>query len=180
MLRLLALLAALQNPVAPAQPDSAHVVIVATTDVHGHVLGWDYVKGQEGPGGLSRAATIVETLRAQYPGQVVLVDAGDLLQGTLLATYYGREHPQRPHPMVDAFNALQYDAATPGNHDFDFGADLLLQAFNDATYRYVSANIVRGRGGDTLVFPAATVVRRRGCRFQGRPRTLRPERAVRL
>ncbi len=165
MLRLLALLAALQNPVAPAQPDTAHVVIVATTDVHGHVLGWDYVKGQEGPGGLSRAATIVETLRAQYPGQVVLVDAGDLLQGTLLATYYGREHPQRPHPMVDAFNALQYDAATPGNHDFDFGADLLLQAFNDATYRYVSANIVRGRGGDTLVFPAVTVVTRNGVKI---------------
>src|SRR5258706_555203 len=158
MLRLLALLTAFQNPVAPAQPDSAHVVIVATTDVHGHVLGWDYVKGQAGPGGLSRAATIVETLRAQYPGQVVLVDAGDLLQGTLLATYYGREHPQRPHPIVDALNALQYDAATPGNHDFDFGADLLLQASGDATYRYVSANIVRGRGGDTLVFPAATVI----------------------
>ena len=109
--------------------------------------------------------TIVETLRAQYPGQVVLVDAGDLLQGTLLATYYGREHPQRPHPIVDALNPLQYDAATPGNHDFDFGADLLLQASSDATYRYVSANIVRGRGGDTLVFPAATVVTRNGVKI---------------
>src|SRR5260370_26600125 len=117
MLRLLAILAALQNPVAPAQPDSAPVVIVATTDVHGHVLGWDYVKGQEGPGGLSRAATIVETLRAQYPGQVVLVDAGDLLQGTLLATYYGREHPQRPRHIVVAFDALHHDAAPPGHHD---------------------------------------------------------------
>src|SRR5690348_2593331 len=165
MLRLLALLAALQNPVTPAPSDSAHVVIVATTDVHGHVLGWDYVKGGEGPGGLSRAATILETLRAQYPGQVVLVDAGDLLEGTLLATYYGHEHPQRPHPIVDAFNALQYDAATPGNHDFDFGAELLLQASGDATYRYVSANIVRGHGGDTLVFPAATVVTRSGVRI---------------
>ncbi len=165
MLRFLALLAALQNPAAPAPFDSAHVVIVATTDVHGHVLGWDYVKDQEGAGGLSRAATILETLRTQYPGQVVVVDAGDLLQGTLLATYYGREHPQRPHPIVDALNALQYDAATPGNHDFDFGANLLLQAAGDATYRYVSANIVRGRGGDTLVFPAVTVVTRNGVKI---------------
>ena len=162
MLRFFALLSALQNPVAPAPPDTAHVVIVATTDVHGHVLGWDYVKDREAPGGLSRAATILETLRAQYPGQVVLVDAGDLLQGTLLASYYGREHPQRPHPIVDALNALQYDAVTPGNHDFDFGAALLMQASGDATYRYVSANVVRGAGGDTLVFPAVTVVTRNG------------------
>src|SRR5881397_172191 len=127
---LLALVLANPSPV-PHPPsrssDSAHVVIVATTDVHGRVLGWDYVRDAEAPGGLSRAATILETLRAQYPGQVVLVDAGDLLQGTLLATYYGRELRQRPHPIVDAFNSLQYDAATPGNHDFDFGADLLLQ-----------------------------------------------------
>jgi len=84
MVLLSALLLAFQNPqVAPAaSPDTAHIVIVATTDVHGRVLGWDYVRDAVAPGGLSRVATALETLRARYPGTVVLVDAGDLLQET--------------------------------------------------------------------------------------------------
>lgn len=129
--------------------DTAHVVIVATTDVHGRVLGWDYVKDAEAPGGLSRTATILETLRGQYPDQVLVVDAGDLLQGNPFAAYFGREERRRPHPLVDALNALQYDVATPGNHDFNFGLELLDAAARDASYRYVSANIVKAGGGAT-------------------------------
>ena len=159
---LLALLLAYQSPQVPPA-ESAHVVIVATTDVHGRALGWDYVRDREYPGGLSRAAAAVATLRAQYPDQVVVVDAGDLLQGSLFAAYFGRNDHRRPNPMVDAFNALHYDAATPGNHDFDFGWERLQEAATDATYRYVSANIVRG-ARDSLVFPATLVVSRGGVR----------------
>src|SRR5258708_5352607 len=54
---------------------------------------------------------------------------------------------------------------TPATHDLACGAALRLQASNAATYRYVSANIVRGRGGDTLVFPAVTVVTRNGVKI---------------
>ena len=138
---------AVQQPAPPlASPvsDTAHVVIVATTDVHGRVLGWDYVRDAAAPGGLSRAATMVETLRAQYPEQVVLVDAGDLIEGNLFAAYFAERDSQRPHPVVDALNAMQYDAATPGNHEFDFGTALLARATGDATYHYVSANIFKG------------------------------------
>src|SRR2546428_2811012 len=143
---LLALLVAAQNPVVPAPPpppsptpDTARLVIVATTDVHGRVLGWDYVHDVAAPGGLARAATILETLRAQYPDQVVLVDAGDLIEGNLFAAYFARRDQERPHPLVDALNAMQYDAATPGNHDFDFGPSVLARALQDATYRYVAS-----------------------------------------
>jgi 2',3'-cyclic-nucleotide 2'-phosphodiesterase/3'-nucleotidase/5'-nucleotidase len=163
---LLALVAAIQTPARPSTslPDSAHVVIVATTDVHGRVLGWDYVHDREAPGGLSRAATIVQTLRAQYPGEVVLVDAGDLLQGNPFAAYFAKDGRRRPSPIVDALNALQYDAATPGNHDFDFGLDLLQDAGADATYRYVCANVTRATS-DTLLFAPFTVVQRGGVRI---------------
>src|SRR5438046_170475 len=134
------LLFALQGPTTP--PDTAHVVLVATTDVHGRVLGWDYVRDAATAGGLSRAATALETLRARYPGKLVLVDAGDLLQGNPFATYFGRYDKRQPQPIVDALNALQYDVVTPGNHDFDFGFDFLRRAAAEATYRYVSANVV--------------------------------------
>src|SRR5881628_3299309 len=139
MYLLLTVLAVQQPASRPAPPvsDTAHVVIVATTDVHGRVLGWDYVRDVAAPGGLSRAATMVETLRAQYPEQVVL---------------------------VDALNAMQYDAATPGNHEFDFGTAVLARATGDATYHYVSANIFRG-ASDTLVYPPHVVVTRGGVKI---------------
>src|SRR5439155_434250 len=113
------------------------------------------------PGGLARAATILETLRAQYPDQVVLVDAGDLIEGNLFAAYFARRDQERPHPLVDALNAMQYDAATPGNHDFDFGPSVLARALQDATYRYVSANVYRG-GTDTLLYAPYSVIERAG------------------
>ncbi|MGH7607466.1 MAG: metallophosphoesterase, partial [Gemmatimonadales bacterium] len=159
---LCALLLSLQTPPTAPPPsqtaDTAHVVIVATTDVHGRVFGWDYVRDTLAPGGLARAATILETLRARFPGHVVLVDAGDLLQGNAFAAFYGRTDRRQPHPIIDALNALQYDAVTPGNHDFDFGLDLLRRAGGDATFAYVSANVEDTTG--TPLFPASVVLAR--------------------
>jgi 2',3'-cyclic-nucleotide 2'-phosphodiesterase (5'-nucleotidase family) len=152
---LLSLLLAVQSP------DSVHLVVVATTDVHGRVLGWDYVRDAAAPGGLSRAATIIETLRAQNPGRVVLLDAGDLLQGNPFAAFFGRVDHRQPQPIVDAMNALQYDAATPGNHDFDFGLDLLRRAAGEATYRYVSANVELA---GAVLFPPTVILPRAGLR----------------
>ena len=160
---LLALTIAVQQPQHSAAPDSAHLVLVATTDVHGRLLGWDYVRDRQAPGGLSRAASILASLRGQYPGHVIVVDAGDLLEGNLLADYFGRVEQRHPDPLVDAVGSLQYDVATPGNHDFDFGTDVLAGAASDASYRYVSANIVTGPR-DSLVFPQTIVVQRGGVR----------------
>ncbi|HMJ59660.1 MAG TPA: 5'-nucleotidase C-terminal domain-containing protein, partial [Gemmatimonadales bacterium] len=148
---------------APSQAsDTIHLVIVATTDVHGRVRGWDYVRDVETQGGLARAGTILETLRTQYPGRVVLVDAGDLLQGNPFATFFGKQDQRQPHPIVDALNALQYDAATPGNHDFDFGLPLLRRAGVEATYHYVIANVDQTAGGP--LFPVTVVLPRAGVR----------------
>jgi 2',3'-cyclic-nucleotide 2'-phosphodiesterase/3'-nucleotidase/5'-nucleotidase len=153
---LFALILAAQAP--PQAPDTTHLVIVATTDVHGRMLGWDYVRDAAAPGGLSRAATILETLRTQYPGRLVLVDAGDLLQGNPFATFFGRQDQRAPQPIVDALNALQYDAVVPGNHDFDFGLPLLRRAGVEATYHYVAANVDLTAGGS--LFPATVVLPR--------------------
>src|SRR5688500_13222173 len=91
-------------------PDSAHVVLVATTALPRHP-----------PGRLARVAPVVDSLRRRYPGQVVVLDAGDLLQGDPFATYHARVAPATPHPVIEAMNLVGYDVATPGNHDFDFG-----------------------------------------------------------
>ncbi|HXF94863.1 MAG TPA: 5'-nucleotidase C-terminal domain-containing protein, partial [Gemmatimonadales bacterium] len=145
-------------------PDTVEVVIAATTDVHGRVRGWDYVRDAEAPGGLARAATILETLRARHPDRVVLLDAGDLLQGNLFAHYFAAQDARRPQPVVDALNALGYDAATPGNHEFDYGVPFLERAAGDATFTYVSANVTRG-ASDSLWFAPQVVIARAGVRI---------------
>lgn len=144
-------------------PDSAHVVVVATTDVHGHATGWDYLAERPFPGGLARAASAVDSLRALYPGQVVLLDAGDLIQGDPFATYFARVRPRDPHPVIDAMNLMAYDAATPGNHEFDFGVDVFHRAVAGAVFHYVSGNIFT-LPSNTLEFPSVAVINRGGIR----------------
>jgi 2',3'-cyclic-nucleotide 2'-phosphodiesterase (5'-nucleotidase family) len=147
--------------VAPA--DTVRVVLVATTDLHGYATDWDYLQNSPWPGGLSRAVSVVDSLRQKYPGQVLVVDAGDALQGSAFAAYYGREAKRDPHPVIEAMNLMGYDAATPGDHDFDFGVDLFQQALAGASFPFVSGNI-RVLPADTLRFNSYVVVTRNGVR----------------
>lgn len=153
----------LSAAVAAAPADTIHLVLVATTDVHGHATEWDYVGDRPFPGGLVRAATVIDSLRRRYPGRVVVVDAGDVIEGDPFADYYGRVAPREPNPVVEAMNLIGYDAATPGDHDFDYGLVPFGRAVAAAAFRYVSANI-RGLPADTLALPPYAVVTRGGVR----------------
>ncbi len=141
------------------RPDTARVVVVATTDVHGHVLAWDDVADRPAPEGLVRAARVVDSLRRAYPGQVVVVDAGDLIQGSPFAAWAAAREPA-PHPVVDALDGIRYDAATPGNHEFDFGLPFMRRALAGAAFPYVSANIEVLPAGRPMFRPS--VVLRKG------------------
>ncbi len=147
---------------APLQ-DTAHVVVVATTDVHGHATDWDYVANEPFAGGLARVATVVDSLKAAYPGQVVVVDAGDLIQGDPFATYFARVAPRDPNPVMEAMNLTGYDVATLGNHEFDWGVPVMRRTLSGAAFPYVSANIYAPQG-DTLLYPAYVVLQREGVR----------------
>jgi 2',3'-cyclic-nucleotide 2'-phosphodiesterase (5'-nucleotidase family) len=157
--------AALVLRVAPlVAQDSAHVVIVSTTDVHGRATHWDYVQDRDAPWGLDRAATVVDSLRKVYPGRVVVVDAGDLIQGDPFATYFAVVQPADPNPVVDALNAVGYDAWTPGNHEFNFGTAVLQRAVAGAGFPTISGNIYR-LPRDTFAFPTNTIVVRDSVRI---------------
>ncbi len=138
---------------AAQAPDSAHVVLVATTDVHGRATAWDYLADEAAPGGLTRVATVVDSLRRRFPGQVVVLDAGDLLQGNPYAAYHARPGRRGPNPIIEAMNLAGYDAATPGNHDFDWGVPELERALADAAFPYVSANLHTLPDNTPLVSP---------------------------
>ena len=161
---ILVIAAALLFRATPASAqDSAHVVVVATTDVHGRATNWDYVLDREAPWGLSRVATVVDSLRRQYPGRVVVVDAGDLIQGDPFATYFATVQPTDPNPVVDALNGVGYDAWTPGNHEFNFGSAVLERALGGAGFPTISGNIYR-LPSDTFAFPTSAILVRDGVR----------------
>jgi len=144
--------------------DTVHLVLVATVDVHGQATEWDYLHGGPAPGGLSRVAAVLDSLRNANPGRVILLDGGDALTGSLFGSYFAYVAPPASHPVIDAMNALQYDAATLGEHDFDGGVAALNRRLGDGRFPVVSSNLrVVGRE-DTLALHSYVVLQRAGIR----------------
>ncbi|HSP34500.1 MAG TPA: 5'-nucleotidase C-terminal domain-containing protein [Thermoanaerobaculia bacterium] len=116
MKRLLVLFAILlaSCATAPVVHPPVHVVVVGTTDVHGWFAGHAQNNTLQ-YGGVALLSSYVKALRAEPDSAVVLVDSGDLFQGTLESNYFEGE------PVVRAYNDLGYAAAAVGNHEFDYG-----------------------------------------------------------
>ena len=124
--------------------------ILATTDVHMNVLPYDYLADRpSGRGGLARTASLIARRRAEVDN-CLLLDNGDFLEGTPLGDFAARRTAgmDRPHPAIAAMNALAYDAAALGNHDFSFGLAFLRGATDRARFPVLAANlhVRRGRG----------------------------------
>jgi len=118
-----ALLAALRLGSASAAPDDRVTLsLLATCDIHGHVEG-ERFNASDGAGhstavtrgGLGLLSAYAGNLRHAHPGRVVLIDAGDMLQGTMLSNL------GEGQAVVRAMNAVGFAAAAVGNHEFDFG-----------------------------------------------------------
>jgi 2',3'-cyclic-nucleotide 2'-phosphodiesterase (5'-nucleotidase family) len=144
-------------------PRELTLLVAATTDVHGHLVGWDYYANRPDTArGLARAATIVDSLRASAPGRVVLVDAGDLLQGTPLTYVAARREHFAVHPVIAAMNAMHYDAAAVGNHEFNYGLPFLYSAAKGAHFPLLAANAYPAAG--PAPFAGRTMIERKGVR----------------
>jgi 2',3'-cyclic-nucleotide 2'-phosphodiesterase (5'-nucleotidase family) len=133
---------------APAQLQQSSppidLVVATTTDVHGRLRAWDYYANQaETVRGLTRAATIIDSVRAANPGRVILLDGGDLLQGNPLAYVAAKVSRDRTNPVVAAMNAMRYDAAAIGNHEYNYGVPYLDSAVGQARFAFLSANTYR-------------------------------------
>ncbi len=162
----LALAAGCVHPLARGgATQSFDLVVAATTDVHGRLRGWNYESNRPDTlRGLSRAATIVDSLRAEAPGRVVLVDAGDDLQGNSLTYVAARVAPPASrHPVLAAMNAMRYDAAAVGNHEFNYGVPFLETVLKQAAFPLLAANAYRADGSNA--FLKWTIVQREGVRI---------------
>lgn len=129
-----------------AQANQAHLRIIETTDLHVAALAYDYyADAPNDTMGLARTATLIEGIRAEA-GNSMLLDNGDIIQGNPMGDYiaYEKGLDGNVHPIIAAMNTLGYEAATLGNHEFNYGLEFLDKALEGATFPFVSANLVRG------------------------------------
>lgn len=131
-----------------AQSNQAHLRLMETTDLHVAVFPYDYFSDAPNDTmGLARTASIIEQIRSEA-GNAMLMDNGDIIQGNPMGDYYAYEKGLNQgdvHPIIAAMNVLGYEAATLGNHEFNYGLDYLDRALEGAEFPFVSANLVRGQ-----------------------------------
>ncbi|MEP1487284.1 MAG: metallophosphatase [Algibacter sp.] len=115
-------------------PKTSKITILHTNDVHSHIDAFGSEDGRNAnKGGVARRASLIESIRNENPN-TLLLDAGDIFQGTPYFNYYGGELEFK------LMSKLKYDAATIGNHDFDNGIDGLYAQLPHAKFEFISAN----------------------------------------
>lgn len=121
-------------PYGPMTDDALALVVLHTNDTHSRLDPFPMDGGRfEGLGGAARRATLVRRIRDANE-HVLLLDAGDIFQGTPYFNFFGGELEFR------VMTEMGYDAATLGNHDFDNGVDGLVSMLPHAGFDFVSAN----------------------------------------
>ena len=164
-------------PEIPAPPPRLSLRILQTTDLHGALTGYDYLADRPSTTrGLTRLANLIARARAGAANSL-LFDTGDFLQGSPLTDRFAELPlpPDRPHPVIAAMNALGYDAVTPGNHDFSFGAGFLTCVLGAARFAVTSANFLAAApdAPPRPVFPPYVILTRRMTDDAGAPHDLR-------
>ncbi|NOD85544.1 bifunctional 2',3'-cyclic-nucleotide 2'-phosphodiesterase/3'-nucleotidase [Ruegeria sp. HKCCD6119] len=146
---------------AAAANNQAHLRIMETTDIHVHVFPYDYYADKpRDTVGLSRTTSIINEIRSEATNSL-LVDNGDFLQGNPMGDYIAYERGMKEgdsHPIITAFNTVGYDAATLGNHEFNYGLNFLETSLAGADFPVILANVAKEKGASprddkTLVQP---------------------------
>ncbi len=133
-------------------PPRLHIVVLGTTDLHGNIFPIDYYTDKPDNRGLAKIATLVKQVRKENPN-VLLVDSGDTIQGTPLQYYHNKKNNQPPDPMMLAMSALKYDSMTVGNHEYNFGLQVLEKARSEASFPWLSANSYNKGSNETHYKP---------------------------
>jgi 2',3'-cyclic-nucleotide 2'-phosphodiesterase (5'-nucleotidase family) len=107
---------------------AAQLVVLNTTDLHGRI---------DGPySGLLQIASLIEKQRKLYPADsILLIDCGDTIQGTFSSVIF------KGRLMVKCLNYLKYDVWIPGNHDFDYGPEILKKRLREFSGSALAANL---------------------------------------
>ncbi len=138
------------NPLLTKASDENHkesifsLRILETTDIHSYLLDYNYEEKKKTiEYGYNRVASLILQAKKEQRN-TMLFDVGDVIKGSPLAEYVASSpmfYSSDIHPAYKSMNLMGYDAATVGNHEFNFGLDFLLNTLIGADFPYTNANI---------------------------------------
>lgn len=125
------------------------ITILGTSDLHGRLFSWDYaIDSEDINSGFVKVASVINEVRAENSNTIV-VDNGDTIQDNMAELF----NNAKLHPMVAALDELNYDAWVLGNHEFNFGMDVLNSSIRNSKVSVLAANIYRTATGKRFVKP---------------------------
>ncbi len=132
------------KPTPAYAAETRDIVILGTSDIHGNVQNYDYFSDTVPTGssrrGLTKVLTYVKGVLATNPN-TILIDDGDIIQGTPLSYYFDAIDTSVENPMALSMNTMGYVAATVGNHEFNYGPDIFNKFQSEAAFPLLSANV---------------------------------------
>ncbi|MCX7774308.1 MAG: 5'-nucleotidase C-terminal domain-containing protein [Clostridia bacterium] len=141
-----------QTGTQPQVDANKTITIIHTTDVHARVL-----EEKNAGMGYGKVAALAANITSESGIRPILVDAGDAFHGQTLATL------ERGESIVKIMNQVGYEVMTPGNHDFNYGQDRLLELASKATFKVISSNVKKGDGKNFL--DPYVIIEREGIKF---------------
>ncbi|MGF1681833.1 bifunctional 2',3'-cyclic-nucleotide 2'-phosphodiesterase/3'-nucleotidase [Photobacterium minamisatsumaniensis] len=157
-----------------AHSEEVKLRFIGTSDLHSYISQFDYYNNQNSQNyGLVGLVAEIEHYRNEVKNSF-LADTGDLLVGNPLGDYLARVSPEsyaRQSPIICAMNALDFDVAVPGNHDFDYGLDYLQLSYSSGNFPYFASNVYR-EDGEQPYFDPYLIVPRKVMSEQGTEHTL--------
>ncbi len=133
--------------------EEKHLKIIFTTDVHGNYFPYDFRHEKWGKGSLQRVHAFVAKECQENPGNTILVDGGDMLQGEPTAYFFNFITTSKRHKVADICNYIGYDVAVIGNHDIEMGHDIFDKYVDQCNFPILGANVVREDTGEPYFEP---------------------------
>lgn len=148
-----------------ARYGDADLTIVMTTDMHGSFLPYDFLRQVPDSNSFANVSSLVKQLRSQNPGGIILLDNGDLIEGTPVMYYYNYEAVREQHLASKMMNYMGYDALVVGNHDLEGGESVYYDhLMRDYNMPWLAANAIDTRT-DSPMFKPYTIIERMGLRI---------------
>ena len=136
------------------------VAILATSDVHGRMLPWDYGTDKaDSSGSYAQISSFLKEYRSLHEN-VIVVDAGDIIQDNQIERF----HNVQNHPAIAALNAMHYDIMVLGNHEFNFGMPIVDKVISEFKGQSLAANIYYKDSGKPYL-PATTIIEKEGIKI---------------
>ncbi|OTQ72806.1 MULTISPECIES: bifunctional UDP-sugar hydrolase/5'-nucleotidase [unclassified Gilliamella] len=136
------------------------VSILATSDVHGRMLPWDYGTDKaDSSGSYAQISSFLKEYRSLHEN-VIVVDAGDIIQDNQIERF----HNVQNHPAIAALNAMHYDIMVLGNHEFNFGMPIVDKVISEFKGQSLAANIYYKDSGKPYL-PATTIIEKEGIKI---------------